>query len=176
MAQEPTTYNLDAFLSSVEAKAFRMAQFATHSEADALDIVQDAMIKLCERYADKPDDWKPLFFKILENKILDWHRKQQIQRKLFFWRKNVEDDEEQSELPEREDDSDNPELGLIGEQTGEKLLNAIAELPIKQQQCFLLRSWEQFSIKETASAMGINENSVKTHYLRACQKLQEHLQ
>ena len=164
---------LDIFLQDIEKRAFRMAQLATHSEADALDIVQEAMIKLATKYSERnPSEWKPLFFKILENRILDWHRKQTVMRKIFFWRKEGPDTDEHSELThEVADYQFDPESQLASEQLGTHLLSAIESLPMKQQQCFLLRSWEGLSTKETAEVMNINKNSVKTHYARALSKL-----
>lgn len=170
---------LDIFLKGIEKRAFRIAQLATHCEADSLDIVQDTMIKLVTNYQQRtPEEWHPLFLKILENKILDWHRKQKVKNKLFFWkkdwRKGSQITNEQSDLkPEAVDHQINPESQLFSEQLGQHLLECVESLPLKQQQCFVLRSWEGLSIKETAEVMKINENSVKTHYARALGKLQQ---
>mgnify|MGYP000025746946 CR=1 FL=1 len=166
---------LEIFLQDIEKRAFRMAQLATHSEADALDIVQDAMIKLASKYSERqPSEWRPLFFKILENRILDWHRKQTVMKKIFFWRKDGNDTDDHSELTlEQADFQFDPESQLASEQLGTRLLSVIELLPMKQQQCFLLRSWEGLSTKETAEVMNINENSVKTHYARALSKLKQ---
>lgn len=163
--------NLENFLISVEKKAFRMAQLATHCEADALDIVQDAMMKLAGKYSHKPEEeWRPLFYSILESRIMDWHRKQQLKKKIFFWRKEQAPETEDTAM-ETQSTQASPESELISEQLGERLLACVAELPVQQQQCFVLRAWEGLSVNETAQAMGINENSVKTHYARAVQKL-----
>jgi len=175
--REANHYLLDQFLKDIEKRAFRMAQLATQCEADALDIVQETMIRLVTKYAHKdPEEWRALFFKILENRILDWHRKQQLIKKIFFWRKPTHDtsenDDRSSELVDHHQDV---ESQLISEQLGEHLLSCITALPLQQQQCFILRSWEGLSIKDTATAMNINENSVKTHYSRAVSKL-KHLQ
>jgi RNA polymerase sigma-70 factor (ECF subfamily) len=171
--REANHYLLDKFLKDIEKRAFRMAQLATRSEAEALDIVQETMIKLVTKYADKaPEEWRALFFKILENQLLDWHRKQKVMRKLFFWRKpSIESDVSEDAVHEAIDHHQNIESQLISEQLGEQLLSCIASLPLKQQQCFILRSWEGLTIKETAQSMQINENSVKTHYSRAVAKL-----
>ncbi len=161
-----------------------MAQLATQCEADALDIVQDAMFKLAEKYASRPSqEWKALFLTILESKIIDWHRKQTLKRKLFFWKKNASEtdtdisDDDGHNLGSGEflRDHADPESIAMSEQLGQQLLDKIAALPLQQQQCFLLRSWEGLSITETAEIMKINENSVKTHYARALIKLKEPL-
>lgn len=170
---------LENFLISIERRAFRIAHLATQSEAEALDIVQDAMFKLTTKYADlTTEEWKPLFFKILQSRIMDWHRKQAVKKKLFFWKtQDKESDSTHTEFIENDDipnitnDLSSPENELISEQLGQKLLACIEALPIQQQQCFILRSWEGLSIKDTANAMNLNENSVKTHYARALSKL-----
>jgi len=173
---------LDIFLKDIEKRAFRIAQLATHCEADSLDIVQDSMIKLVTKYSHRePTEWRPLFLKILENKILDWHRKQTVMNKLFFWKKgakkdNKEIDDKFDGEPEAIDLQACPESLAFTEQLGQHLLKCVESLPLKQQQCFVLRSWEGLSIKETAQVMKVNENSVKTHYSRALEKLrQQHL-
>lgn len=160
---------IEHFLKEVEQRAFRMTQLATRNEADALDIVQEAMIKLVNKYSNKPlADLRPLFFRILENSILDWHRKEQLKKKIFFWRIDESDAESEVEMA---DLSADPLNLLDSEKLGEHLLKVIEQLPVKQQQCFLLRTWEGLSVRETAEVMKINENSVKSHYFRAMEKL-----
>lgn len=163
---------LELFLSDIEKRAFRIAQLAVRNEADALDIVQDAMIKLSCRYGSNPEaEWKPLFYKILENRILDHHRKENTRRKWFFW-KTTDDDEEVAVNAEAADEGQDPLQQLQRVELSDGLLREVEQLPVKQQQCFLLRCWEGMSVKETALAMQITEGSVKTHYFRAIQKLQ----
>ena len=165
---------LDQFLASVERKAYRMAVMAVKNEADALDIVQDSMIKLATRYGDRESSqWRPLFFTILNNCITDWHRKETRWRR-WFVRDHLEDEQEAS-LLEQEDDF-GPIEQLQNDQLSEQIIAVIESLPIKQQQCFLLRCWEGFSVQETADVMSINTGSVKTHYHRAMQKIQAALQ
>ncbi len=166
---EQTVQAIEQFLKEIEHRAFRRTLLATRHEADALDIVQDAMIKLVNKYSNKPhNEWKPLFLRILENNILDWHRKEQLKQRLFFWR---HDDTETHNEIEMVDESANPLSLLDSEKLGEQLIKVIEQLPFKQQQCFLLRSWEGLSVRETAKVMKINENSVKSHYFRAINKL-----
>jgi len=151
-----------------------MARMATYGDAEALDIVQEAMLKLVQKYGDRPgSEWKPLFFKILETRILDWHRKQQLKKRFFFWQHEAEDEDCGTAVTKAI--GHGPEDFAITEQLGEHLLGCVKGMPVKQQQCFLLRCWEGLSVSDTALAMGINESSVKTHYARAMQKLrQEH--
>lgn len=172
--------DLENFLITIERRAFRIAQLATKCEADALDIVQDAMFKLVSKYQHRPaEEWKPLFFKILESRIMDWHRKQTLRKKLFFWKTDHQELDTESSSNEQYEtytiELANPENEIMSEQLGKHLLGCIAALPVQQQQCFILRSWEGFSITETALAMNLNENSVKTHYARALTKLKDQI-
>lgn len=177
--------NLNEFLASVEKRAFRIVRFSTHSDDDALDVVQEAMTRLISRYRDRgPDEWQPLFFRILENCLMDYHRQQQRFSKLFFWRKSARPDDQDGPLesegspeaelgPEAGSDALEPGWLLGQERQRGAVMETIAALPVQQQQCFLLRCWEGMSVRETAAAMSISEGSVKTHLSRARQKLNE---
>lgn len=158
---------LEEFLASTEKRAFRLARFAVANDADALDIVQDAMMKLVEKYSDKPtDQWAPLFYRILQNRITDFHRSKK--QKWSFWASA--NDDEFTDVPEQED-INHPQAWYSAEQINMALITEIEKLPHQQQQCFLLRGWQGLSVKETAKAMGLTEGSIKTHYSRALTKL-----
>jgi len=158
---------LDEFLASSEKKAFRMARFAVGNDADALDIVQDAMMKLVENYRDRAaEQWPPLFYRILQNRIMDFHR-----GKKWSWLFSKSANDEDYVLDSVEDSTEKPADWLSAERMSADLLAEIEKLPMKQQQCFLLRGWEGLSVKDTAEAMSITEGSVKQHYSRALAKL-----
>jgi len=170
---------LNGFLAGVERRAFRMARLATGSRDDALDIVQDAMLALARRYGDRaPAEWGPLFHRILQSRIRDWYRRQQVRRRVFGWL-GASDDEQGDPLDAVADDRS---VGPAGEHAqtrfSEALERALRSLPLRQQQAFLLRAWEGLDVAETARAMGITQGSVKTHYSRAVHalrgKLEEH--
>ncbi|PCJ50340.1 MAG: RNA polymerase sigma factor [Gammaproteobacteria bacterium] len=160
--------SLEYFLASIEKKAYRMAEIATKNQSDALDIVQDAMIKLVEKYADRPaSEWKPLFYRILHNHIMDYFRRKKIYRRLFFWKNPYQQDAEGDDVISRASDHITQEREISGRRNLQQIIKALKELPPRQQQCFMLRSWEGLSVRETALAMGCSEGSVKTHYSRA---------
>ncbi|MBN9114217.1 MAG: RNA polymerase sigma factor, partial [Pandoraea sp.] len=48
------------FLAGIERRAFKQAVYAVRDDEAALDIVQDAMIRLAEKYGDKPPADLPL--------------------------------------------------------------------------------------------------------------------
>lgn len=168
---------IDVFLKSVERQAYRIALIATSQPADALDLVQDAMVKLVENYLQKPEEqWKPLFYRILYNQIKDFHRKRSRHSRWFSWLAVEPDEGDEDPLHRYADpqakDAEN-QLQLSG--TFAELELALKELPLRQQQVFLLRAWEELSVAETALVMKCSEGSVKTHYFRALARLRSKL-
>lgn len=166
---------MDAFLKSVEKQAYRIALIGTGQPDDALDVVQESMIKLVSKYADKPEgELKALFYRILHNQIKDFQRKRTVRSRWFSW---LADDESEEDPIQKIADPN--ELGaehrLKIDDAFSELENALKELPFRQQQAFLLRTWEELSVLETARVMRCSEGSVKTHYSRALSKLREKL-
>lgn len=171
---------LDAFLASVERRAFRMAEIATRDRDEALDVVQDSMMQLARRYADKPaQDWPPLFYRILENRIRDWQRRQTIRRRLFFRRESEidTDDHGRETLIERIADETRPGQPeqLQQRESMQLLESALRALPRRQREAFELRIWQGLSVEQTAQAMACTDGSVKTHLSRALQALRNRL-
>jgi RNA polymerase sigma-70 factor, ECF subfamily len=170
---------MDDFLASVERQAFRMAEFGTRNADEALDIVQDAMISLVKNYSTKPDtEWKPLFFRIVQNRIRDWHRKKLVRDRWngirSLWQGQESDEDPIQNLADPKGKSPGEQAVLKDSRTA--LDSAIKTLPWRQQQAFLLRAWEEMSVAETARAMQCSEGSVKTHYSRALNTLRNLLE
>ena len=164
---------MQKFLNSIEGRAFSMALFSTKNREDALDIVQDAMMKLVQKYSTQPSEqWKPLFYSILQSRILDWHRRQRVHNRFRSWFHVDDDDNAEDMLAQQPATAASaPDVKLQDAQFGADLNRALSNLPMRQQQVFLLRVWEGMDITETASAMQCSESSVKTHYSRALEKL-----
>jgi RNA polymerase sigma-70 factor, ECF subfamily len=169
---------LNQFLAGVELKAFKIAQAALRHEDDALDAVQDAMLQLARAYADRPaQEWKPLFYRILENRIRDMQRRRTVRGRVISWLPFRGDDEDEEPDPIAQAHSPDPQPVKrleIDEAMG-ALEKALGALPRRQQQAFLLRTLEGLDVAETAAAMGCSEGSVKTHYFRAVQSLRAQL-
>lgn len=171
---------LSQFLASVERRAFKQALYAVHDRHSALDIVQDAMIKLAEKYGGKPPAEFPLLFqRILQNTIRDHYRRQKVRSAwttLFssFTQKNENDEFDPLDNLK---DIDNqsvpaaPDTSLQQKQVIELIEQALGNLPPRQREAFLLRYWEGMDISETAITMGCTEGSVKTHCSRAAHAL-----
>jgi RNA polymerase sigma-70 factor (ECF subfamily) len=146
----------------------------------ALDVVQDAMMKLAEKYGDRPAEELPLLFqRILQNAIRDYFRRHKVRSMwttLMSSFSTNKDGEEQDPLETLEVESDstyfeNPSKHLDRYQTLAVIEDALKELPARQREAFLLRYWEDMDVAETATAMGCSQGSVKTHCSRATHAL-----
>ena len=169
---------LNQFLAGVELKAFKMAQAALRNEDDALDAVQDAMLQLARAYAMRPaQEWKPLFYRILENRIRDMQRRRTVRGRVFAWLpfRGEEDADEPDPIAQAVSTDPQPVRRLELDEAVGALEKALEALPRRQQQAFLLRTLEGLDVAETAAAMGCSEGSVKTHYFRAVQALRAQL-
>lgn len=165
---------MDRFLADVERRAFRMADIAIRNPDDALDIVQDTMLRFVRKYADRPrDEWRPLFFRILRNRITDHHRGGSVRRRLFAWISIGGEDEPGHDpvaaAPEKSQPGPEKRAGL--DDAMRALENAVGKLPSRQQQAFMLRAVEGLDVAATAAAMGCSDGSVKQHYYRAVHTL-----
>lgn len=168
---------MDRFLKEVERRAFITARISTRDEEEALDIVQDAMMKLVQKYGDRSEsEWRALFTSILHSKIYDWYRRRSVRNRwrVFFgldYDGRIEAPDErvpQTQFPE-------PDHQLSSDLLGERLNELISALPLRQKQALILRAWEGYDIAQTAKIMKCSEGSVKTHYSRATHKLREQL-
>jgi RNA polymerase sigma-70 factor, ECF subfamily len=180
-----TFQEISAFLAGVERRAFKQAIFATRDDDAALDIVQDAMLKLTEKYADKPAGELPMLFqRILQNTIHDHFRRLKVRSTwmtvLSALGKGDDKDEDfdpLETLPARSDSNAtvDPAVQFNQAQIVAAVEQALARLPARQREAFLLRYWEELDVAETAAAMGCSEGSVKTHCSRAVHALAEML-
>ncbi len=170
---------LDRFLAGVEQSAFRIARYHLADEDEALDAVQDAMIRLVRSYSRRPsEEWKPLFFRILQNRVRDALRRRTVRAKVMgflpgSFREAPGDADPLQQAPDRRTPDPGTQLALDGAMV--ELQHAVGDLPARQKEAFLLRTIEALSVAETAQAMGCSEGSVKTHYSRAVHSLRARL-
>lgn len=174
-APESPPQDIDSFLASVERRAFRVAELALGQREDALDVVQEAMIRLL-RYRDRPSgEWIPLFWSILRSQVTDRHRRNGIRRKLMVWLGREEESahDPMAALP---DPAPDPLGRHLEDQRWRAIGAALRLLPRRQRECFLLREMQGLSVADTARAMACSEGSVKTHLSRAMNALRKHLE
>ena len=171
---------LSDFLKSVEKRAFKRTVYAVRDEDAALDVVQDAMIRLAEKYADRPAAELPLLFqRILSNATMDWFRRQKVRGAVL---------QNMSDFDTADGDGDFDLLeslesaeGMMGAESAADAVSRsqilllieseVSGLPARQREAFLLRYWEELDVAETAAVMGCSEGSVKTHCSRAVHAL-----
>ncbi|HAZ60061.1 MAG TPA: RNA polymerase sigma factor [Gammaproteobacteria bacterium] len=172
--------SVGAFLASVEGRAFRMAQLTTGRREESLDLVQEAMLRLAERYAERPPgEWPAIFFRILANACRDWHRRRRVREQVLVWfggKGRATPEEPCDDWIEGVADGSGPLERLQGTRSLAVLVRALRALPMRQQQCFWLRNVEGLDVSTTARALGISDGSVKTHYARAVQRLRAELE
>lgn len=177
-----TPRELSDFLASVERRAFKQTAYAVRDDHAALDIVQDAMMKLSEKYGNHPAAEFPMLFqRILQNTTRDFWRRQKVRN---FWTTllssfggNDPDNEDRDPLEtiDVEDDADEPSAALARSQTIALIETALQKLPLRQREAFVLRYWEEMDVAETAAIMGCSDGSVKTHCSRAVHTLAKEL-
>jgi RNA polymerase sigma-70 factor (ECF subfamily) len=177
----PTEQELSDFLRSIEQRAYKRTLYTVRDEDAALDIVQDAMIRLAEHYAGHPAaEWPMLFQRILSNATMDWFRRRKVRQSVLV---NVSDlaagqatdgDEDLWSALQVLDDGlsgEGPDDALARQQLLQAIEQAVQALPARQREAFLLRYLEEFDLAETAALMGCTAGSVKQHCFRAAQAL-----
>ena len=180
-----TRQELSDFLAQIERRAFKQTAYAVRDDHAALDIVQDAMMKLAEKYATRPATEFPMLFqRILQNTMRDFWRRQKVRSiwtsLLSSFSVTGEDGEDSDPLEvltsADQDDCDQPEAQLEQRQTMALIEEALRKLPARQREAFVMRYWEDMDVAETAAAMGCSQGSVKTHCSRAVRSLAANLE
>ena len=180
-----TDKELSDFLENVERRAFKQAVYAVRKDEAALDIVQDAMIKLAEKYGDKPAAELPLLFqRILQTTILDYFRREKVRNtwvSLFSGLGNSQEEHEDFDILESYEAEQGTQAAESSLDHVERMQvlqiieDEVKKLPTRQREAFLMRYWQDMDVAETAEAMGCSEGSVKTHCSRATHTLAEAL-
>ena len=166
-------------MAESERRAFKQAVFAVHDQHVALDIVQDSMLKLAEKYSARPVEELPLLFqRILQNVIRDFFRRQKVRSTwtTLFSSFSSKDEDDYDVLETIESKSGPSHFASADESLQRSQVNAAVEaalqsLPARQREAFVLRYWEEMDVAETASIMGCSEGTVKTHCSRATDAL-----
>ena len=171
VAEAPPAESLDSFLSGIGTRAFRFAEIGLRHREDALDVVQEAMLKMLA-YRDRPaEEWSPLFWRILRTRIIDAQRRRRF-RVGWMGSATLDDGSEM----EWADAGPDPSRSHDSREAWGRMREAMRALPERQREAFTLRVLEEFDVAQTAAIMGCSEGSVKTHLSRARSALQTQLE
>ena len=171
-AAEALPATLEEFLAGIDRRAFRFAEIALRSREDALDAVQDAMMKMLGYRDRTPAEWTPLFWSILRNRITDMQR-----RGLFRLRWMLPGSSNDDGDPiDWADDGPDPSRRNDSREAWARISTVLGRLPARQREAFTLRVLEDCDVATTARIMGCSEGSVKTHLSRARDTLQRQLE
>ncbi len=171
------SHAIERFLREIERRALRMAELATSNRDEALDLVQDAMFGFVRHYGARSQaEWSPLFWRVLDSRINDWHRRQRVRGRWTGWFERGGDDDEDPIAAAPDPREPGPLARMADGEASKALELALRALPLRQRQAFLLRRWEGLDVADTAAAMRCSEGSVKTHLFRALANLRTHLE
>ncbi|MEO6688986.1 MAG: RNA polymerase sigma factor [Dokdonella sp.] len=171
------SHAVERFLRETERRALRMAEFSTGNRAEALDLVQDAMFGFVRHYSARPaGEWSPLFWRVLDSRINDWHRRQRVRGRWLGWFERDDEDGDDPIAAAPDLGEPGPLARLADDEASRALELALRALPLRQRQAFLLRMWEGLDVAATAAAMRCSEGSVKTHLFRALANLRKYLE
>ena len=178
VVQDDAPRTLEGFLDAMSARAFRFAELGLRHREDALDAVQDAMLKMLG-YADKPpEEWTPLFWSVLRSRIVDLQRRRNFRLK-WLRQPATRDDGDVIDwtdaAPSLDPDTD-PARRHDSREAYARIAAALQALPARQREAFTLRVFEELDVATTARVMGCSEGSVKTHLFRARETLQAQLE
>jgi len=166
--------SLEQFLSAIGARAFRFAELGLRHRDDALDAVQDAMMRMLGYRERSPSEWTPLFWSILRSRIVDVQRRRTFRLRWMAPPPACEGDSVNA--IDWADDAPDPSRSHDGREAYGRMAAALSALPRRQREAFTLRVLEELDVATTAKAMGCSEGSVKTHLSRAREALQRQLQ
>ena len=168
----PAPASLEQFLAAVAPRAYRFAELGLRQREDALDAVQDAMLRMVG-YRDRPaTEWTPLFWSVLRSRIVDLQRRRTFRLRWLLPESAREDGGE----VDWRDDAPDPARTHAGREGYARMAAALAALPRRQREAFTLRVLEELDVATTARVMGCGEGSVKTHLSRAREALQRQLE
>lgn len=175
---QPLELRLDLFLGSIERRALRIAEMATRDREEALDLIQETMLRFVRKYRSRPEpEWAPLFHRVLDNGIRDWFRRQRVRGNWLVRLFSHAAEDEDGDAMDRIVDTRQAEPARAYADSGSMnaIESALRGLPHRQRQVFVLRIWEGLDTRATAAALEIGEGSVKTHLSRAMETLRTQL-
>jgi len=129
------------------------ARLKVGDDAVAEELVQEACLRLVTTGNDVPFNPRAFLYRVLANLVTDYHRRKARLNKTFVY----------SDMLDAADDRPDAERWLIARQRLAILVQAVAELPPRCRECFVLRRFEGLSHAEIAVRMNITRSAVEKH-------------
>ncbi len=154
-----------------QPEIYRMIFYRTQSQMDAEDLCQDVFLKAFKsiRGLKSPSVFRSWLYRIAVNRVKDYYRKKQFMSLFKF---SSMDDDTSQEPPETA-------VAPQGEKEVERKdfwrqIGQITQmLSQSEREVFMLRFFDELSIKEIGATLKKNESTVKTHLYRALNKVRE---
>ena len=171
----------DQLVRKYQAQAVAVSYRLLGNRADAVEIVQDAFLKAYKSLAslERPGAFGGWLMRIVSNLSLNRRRGRSLRRGASL------DDEEGNPIDAQGatsiggealgGGSSDPARAAMGHELGEKLQEALAELPEKQRLAILMFTIEQMPQKDVAEALGCSVEAVKWHVFQGRKRLRETL-
>jgi RNA polymerase sigma-70 factor (ECF subfamily) len=158
-------------------RLYRAAWSILKNRAEAEEAVQDGYLKAfaaIDSFAGK-SSLSTWLTRIVINEALDRQRVAQRRLRLLHQQSMAVIEDNREALMANSDMARSPEADVMRRQVAKLLERAIAKLPETFRPVFVLRDVEELSVEETAEALQIPKETVKTRLLRARRRLQEEL-
>ena len=154
-----------------QRQIYQMIYYRTNSKMDAEDITQDVFLQAFKniRRLKSSAVFRSWLFRIAVNRVRDFYRKKKFKSLFGFVSVDQDSFQETEELAMEPDATKNLERQDFWRQI-EQMLTSLSRM---EREVFLLRFFDQLSIKEMCTAMGKNESTVKTHLYRALRKVKD---
>ncbi len=152
-----------------QPEIYRMIYYRTSSQMDAEDLTQDVMLKAYKNIGKlkSPEVFRSWLYRIAVNRVKDYYRKKQFKSLFGFVSMDEEAFHETAEMavdPEAES-------GISKKDFWRQISQMLSGLSKMEKEVFLLRFFDQLTIKEMSAALNKNESTIKTHLYRALRKV-----
>jgi RNA polymerase sigma-70 factor (ECF subfamily) len=152
-----------------QPEIYRMIFYRTHSRMDAEDLTQDVMLKAYKHITrlKSPEVFRSWLYRIAVNRVKDYYRRQKFQSLFGFVSMDQEGFHETGEMAAA------PEVdgGMSKKDFWKQIGRMLTRLSAVEKEVFLLRFFDQLTIKEMSAALHKSESTIKTHLYRALRKI-----
>lgn len=162
--QHMNPWDWEQFVRTYYSSIYAFCKQILGSSAEAEDATQETFLRAYKKQSTLKEysAQRAWIYSIARNACFDRKRWWKRQFRLF-----VRTEDETTEAVATQ-----PQLSELTQE----LQKAIAELPQKQREVFVLRHWHGFSTEETARLLNLETGTVKSHLKRAVDKLKQRIE